>query len=213
MLIAVCGLDAAGKTMQAKLIARRLDARLYSFPTYDKEPASPVGPVIASHLMADWRVQRHAGGGVGEDDKELDAFVFQCCMTADKYSCAPAIRACADYGGTVVLDRWWQSAYVYGGADGLDASWLLTMHKSLPQPDINILLDVDYETSLERRPDRRDRYETKGKAFFDDIRRRYLKLWQQVTIEKKLPGRWIVIDGRQSVETVTRQINAYVSEL
>jgi dTMP kinase len=193
-------------------------ARLYAFPTYDKEPASPVGPVIADHLKGRWWVQTGDGADYGslaeaalgwKDDKR-DPLVFQCCMSADKYACAPAIRALSDYGGTVVLDRWWQSAYVYGGADGLDLSWLLTVHKSLPQPDVNILLDVDFETSLARRPDRRDRYETMGKAFFDDLRHRYLTLWRETAREKKLPGRWIVIDGRQSAEEVKRTIDEYI---
>jgi dTMP kinase len=208
MLVCLEGLDASGKHTQASRLSARLQCRLLAFPTYDREAASQAGNIITDRLHGQWKAQWMVAAEPRVSDQAtlLDAFVFQCLMSVNKYEMAPTIRAIVDYGGNVVLDRYWQSAYAYGAADGIDKGWLLQVHKQLPQPDLNILLDIDYETSLERRPDRRVRYEKMGKDFFDQLQQNYLDLWWRVASEKKLPGRWHVIDGKKSAADVEAEI-------
>jgi dTMP kinase len=212
MLICIEGMDASGKATQSKLLSERLQARRIAFPTYDTEPASLVGPIITSHLRENWRAEAPFGGLIdGGFNSLLDAIVFQCVMTADKYSMAPSIKAVVDYGGTVILDRYWHSGFAFGGTDGIDLPWLMNVHRALPQPDINILLDVDFETSLARRPDRRDCYEKMGKDYFENVRYNYLCLWKSLAAEHKLHGRWIVLDGREPLSKVTTAINTIIA--
>lgn len=178
--------------------------RRIEFPTYATEPAGLVGPIIADHLKEVWSVRRRTEfGGVGLAPN-LDALVFQCVMSVNKYELAPEI--CESLRrGPVVLDRYWPSAVAFGGADGLNKQWLIDIHKALPQPDYAFLLDVDYATSLARRPDRRDRYERRGEDYYNAVRQNYVGLWN-VMGERGGPTKWITLDGRKPMDEVTSDI-------
>lgn len=210
MIICIEGMDASGKATQSKVIADTLNAGRIAFPTYSEYPDVLTGPLIAEHLKEQWRACRHAGGGIGEFDANLDALVFQCCMALNKYETVPRITRAVNKGNGVILDRYWPSAYAYGGADGLPDEWLINIHKALPKPDLFFLLDVSYETALERRPDRRDRYEAKGKEFFDRIRARYNDLWTapalnhtRATMCEEGSAGWIVLNGELEPNAIT----------
>lgn len=209
-LICIEGMDASGKHTQATRLSEHLRARLISFPTYDTEQASVVGPTITDHLHGEWEVvkcaEEHLALRLGAADLKLDALVFQCVMSVNKYEMAPLIKIRTDYGEVVVLDRYWQSGYAFGGADGLDAGWLVNIHRALPQPDINILLDIDFATSLARRPERRDRYEKMGEEYFLKVRANYMSLWRMGAAALKLPGRWVVLDGTRPADEITDTI-------
>lgn len=221
MLIVFEGMDASGKATQSRLLAEQLKGRRIEFPTYSTEPDALTGPVITTHLQGQWgtSTRRKVGENVVQyippQDPLLDPLVFQCIMTVNKYEMAPKIQRELDEDRHVILDRYWPSAYAYGRADGLDTAWLLRVHEMLPQPDICFLLDVDYETSMTRRPDRRDRYERKGKAYFDQVAANYRRLWLEIgPLSAFWAGpcsnkdtEWIVIEGRQVQEDVTRQVN------
>lgn len=214
MLIVFEGVDASGKATQSKLLAERLAGLRIEFPTYSTEPEGLSGPLIADHLKEAWEVvtrTREPHLVIGKDDK-LDAFVFQCLMNTNKYEMAPKIQHELDVGRHVILDRYWPSAYAYGRADDLDPAWLLRVHEMLPKPNICFLLDVDYATSFARRPDRRDRFERKGKDYFDRVAANYRRLWLEIsplsTFWSIRTTEWAVVDGRQSQEDVTRQVNA-----
>lgn len=198
------GLDASGKATQSKRLAEFIDARLISFPTYNTEKSSVVGPVITDHLKGGWMAFKNTDAG-GVHSLNLDALVFQCVMSVNKYELAGEIEDVLAAGRSVVCDRYWPSAYAYGGADGLDPAWLRQIHRSLPKPDICFLLDVDYETSLARRPDRRDRYERLGKAFYGKVRSLYRALWLEEA-SGHTTTRWVVIDGSKSEDDVTTAI-------
>lgn len=127
--------------------------------------------------------------------------VFQCMMTADKYALAPTIEHLSKRT-LVVLDRYWPSAWVYGVADGLDASWLTGIHEHLPRPDLFILLDVDLDTMIERQKVRgrsADRYE-RDKGKMEKVIYLYRKLWADR--HALLPTRWVIVDGRGDVGAV-----------
>jgi len=215
MIICIEGTDAAGKATQSKRLAERLTAQRIAFPTYNEHPKSLVGPVIDAHLKGRWRTSAAMGPDeFTHADGHLDALVFQALMTVNRYELAGQIDASVLRGQHVVLDRYWPSGYVYGSVDGLDKAWLLRIHECLPQPDLFILLDVTYETALARRPDRRDRYEKRGKDFFDVIRLAYLDLWTHSREQKEVAprARWTVIDGEYDADTVTGLIKGVVDD-
>lgn len=211
MIICIEGVDAAGKNTQAKRLAEKLGARLFSFPRYE----TVTGAAIRGHLSGEWQAVDR-GGAWPDGTLERaphDALVLQALMTANRYEAAHEIETAAK-AGDVILDRYWPSGYVYGSSDGLSLDWLAAVHERLPVPDLYILLDVDVETSIARRPDRRDRYERDS----DKLRKvaaAYRYLW---TARAGLPAwtptmdcgreRWRIVDGRQSLERVSWEVNA-----
>jgi dTMP kinase len=168
-----------------------LGAPLFSFPRYAE---LPVGPAIRRSL------QQEAQG-----DANL---VYQCLNIADKLDAAYAIRKHLSEGVHVVCDRWIPSSYCYGAADGLDTGWLERMHASLPQADLNILLDVAPEEALRRRPEARDRYE-KDRTKQEAVRANYEALWARNMYSSS--AGWIVVDGALPVDEVEDTIRHVVT--
>ena len=209
MLIAIEGADAVGKNEQSRRLTDALSATSQtcrmSFPRYD----TTVGAAILRHLKEETQLVQIIGG---YDDREEhmiaapstdDPLMFQCMMLADKVHAAAGIRSMLA-GGHVVLDRWWQSAYVYGSCDGLDETWLLQTHEFLPQADLNILLILPVEESQNRRPGLRDRYE-KDVLKQVKIREKYIELWKQM-IARSPKNDWVIVDSNKSRDEVFEQI-------
>lgn len=191
MIVVIEGMDAAGKATHSKLLAEKLGGTRFPFPNYD----SPTGEAILQHLKKEWRVD------YGMCSSELDAMVFQCLQTANRLEIMGEIKL-AIAKGPVIFDRYWQSAVVYGGLDGLDLDWLLRVQRdAMPPADVNILIDVPVEEGFKRRPERRDRYES-DRAFLEKVRIGYLKLWEEQN--------FIVVDGLGTIAEVQARILAAV---
>lgn len=213
MIICFEGVDACGKETQSKRLAQYLDARRIAFPTYGNEALGVTGPLISEHLKGRWTTIATLPHPAPVDDPILDAHIFQCLQTINRYEMAPVIQALVETGCHVVLDRYWQSAYAFGHADGLDPAWLIRINALLPQPDIAFLLDIDFETSIARRPDHRDRYEKMGKDFYWKVRHNYHSLWRGAA-DKEWPvmppsthkTRWVILDGTKSPDEVFTSI-------
>lgn len=129
-----------------------------------------------------------------------DALVLQALFLADKMAASMEIMHAAGRGHTVILDRWWQSAFAYGVADGLDEKWLCAIHYTLPTVNMNIFIDVPPEEAFKRRPEARDRYERdreKQKA----VRTNYERLWAA----NAGPG-YVKIDGLGAPSEVHERI-------
>jgi thymidylate kinase len=207
LLIAIEGADAVGKNEQSRRLTDALSAtkqtcRL-SFPRYD----TTVGGAILRHLKEETRLVDTTKAS-SWDNNPLplsvdDPLMFQCMMLADKVHAAASIRSMLA-GGHVVLDRWWQSAYVYGSCDGLDETWLLQTHEFLPQADLNILLTLPVEESQNRRPGLRDRYE-KDVVKQVRIREKYIELWKQM-IARSPKNDWVIVDSNKTRDEVFEQI-------
>lgn len=204
MIVCLEGIDAAGKATQAKRLAERLGAALYSFPDYD----SPTGRLIGQHLRQEWycvfeefdcSCQRCEAGR-----QPLNDLVFQSLMLTNRMEVAAQLTQHRLHNQDVVLDRYWPSGVVYGGADGLDHQYLLKIHETLPQAHYYLLLDINPKVSDERRPERRDRYEAQVELM-ETAAVRYRALWSQM-VEKKWPGIWRVVDGQGTVEEVGRRV-------
>lgn len=217
--ICIEGIDAAGKATQSRLLAERLGAELFSFPDYEQ----PAGHLILGHLKGYWEAAPSADGvykmGVVAaedgrpislaDTKALNAFVFQALQLTNRMEHATRISRLLAQGADVVADRYWPSGWAYGQADGLDGGWLERIQGYLPQPDLYLLLDVDPAHSVERRPDRRDRYEEQP-GLQARVAFLYRRLWRE---RQRGEGglRWVVIDGRKSIENVSQQIEEAVA--
>lgn len=203
MLIALEGIDACGKATQAKILAERLKAKLFSFPAYETN----FGKVIKAHLAGTWKAMLDVPGYhpiFGLVGQQLDATVLQALMLANRMELVPEIREAAA-NGHVVFDRYWLSAYAYGKADGLDGNWLLRIHEGLPQPDLQILLDLSVEKAAERqiaRGRKADRYEAAGLDFMRKVRSNYKEVFLSSESRLRKP----IVDASGAVAEVAARI-------
>lgn len=189
--MALEGIDASGKATQAKRLAETLEAKLFSFPDYE----TPIGKLIGGHLVGKWSGQWHEWHA--DHNPEGEALVFQALQSANRLELAEEISTELAAGRPVVADRYIASGLVYGASDGLDLEYLERLHRYLPQPTHQILVDIDPATSIERRPERADRYEENAE-FMAKVCLGYRTLWAAKG--------WPVVDGRGSVEEVAELI-------
>ena len=209
-LIVIEGCDAAGKATNVKKLAERFDslgsnAITFSFPRYD----TVVGKAILRHLKG--RIAMREEHSIDSSDMRIDgettyrtaepedALAFQALCAVDKYDAAADIQAHLALGRVVICDRWWQSAFCFGSSDGLDEDWLYRIHSGLPQPWLNIFIDVPPEEALRRRPEARDRYE-RDREKQKVVRANYERLWTNAGVD------YVKIDGLGTPEEVHERI-------
>lgn len=185
MLIALEGLDQAGKETQGQLLrdglrAEGRRARLVSFPDY----GTSIGEEIARALQ-------------GERDYGPD--VMQLLYVANRYERKPDLVRWLDAGIIVVCDRYTASSVAYGEAQGLDPEWLARMQRFLPAPDVTFLLDVSPELAATRKAVGRDRYE-RDVALLTRVRTGYLRQAEQEG--------WTRVDGSRTRDEVAGEIAA-----
>jgi dTMP kinase len=142
VLLAIEGIDGAGKgTQAAQLVARAQaagrSAALISFPTYDGNPFSRA---VADYLNGEF-------GGADEVHPELAAMLY----AADRYHARPRLVAALDAHDLVVCDRYvgsnaaHQGAKLEGEARERLLAWLEAVEYgefALPRPDLVVLLDA-----------------------------------------------------------------------
>ncbi len=192
VLVAFEGVDASGKSTQARRIAERHQA-LFAFEPGDTEFGVELrrwvldgetvmnGPTEALVMLADRA--HHVAQVVG-----------------------PALRA----GRSVVADRYVASTLAYQGyGRGVDLAALRAANALAVgpyRPTITILLDVDLGVANERRSGQsRDRFEGEDSAFFARVREGYLALAAE--------GGWALIDGSAGEAQVAREVDELVADL
>ena len=192
-LIAVEGVDASGKSTQARLLAESLGA-VFTF----QFGATGVGAVVRRMLL-------------DPDNDALDDRTEALLIIADKAQhvaeiVGPALRA----GRDVVTDRFTASTLAYQGyGRGLDLAELQTMMRFATggiEPDLNLLLDIPLELASRRLGSSLDRFEGTGDGFLDRVRTGYL------TMAETDPARWAVVDANGSVDDVAARVMAAVQE-
>lgn len=166
-LIVIEGLDASGKKTQAALLARKLRAKLVSFPVYE----SSAGRLISLYL--------HGHMGRKEDvPPQVAALLF----AMDRYQQKDKIEKLLHSGKTVVADRYspsnlYQAAKLHGKKRAQFIKWLDELEEGLPQPDAVVFLDVPTAVAqklLRKRGAKQDIHEADAK-YQEEVRKLYLK--------------------------------------
>jgi len=113
------------------------------------------------------------------------------------------IKPSLDSGKIVICDRFADSTIAYQGyGRGLDlktVKFACDIAVQSIKPDLTVLLDVPAKEGLSRKARMRaegDRFEQADVAFHERVHKAYLKM------AKDEPGRWFVVDGLQSRETI-----------
>jgi len=187
LLIAVEGIDGAGKTTQVDFLTEFF--------------ASAGVPVVRSKEPTDgyWgqKARQSAANGRMALEEELTVF------TEDrKEHVRDKIAPALNRGEIVILDRYLYSTIAYQGSRGGDID-AITEHvlKSAPEPDIVLLLDVPPEVGLSRIA--KGRRETPNA--FETISNLEAARSAFLHLAKKLPN-IVVIDGRPNAQVVRQAI-------
>jgi dTMP kinase len=182
-LIAVEGIDQAGKKTQTGLLARSLHGEgfkvaILSFPIY----TTSSGRLIRSFL---------AGRA------EVSPNVLHMLYSLNRWEKLETIRGLLKKNDFVLCNRYTPSNLAYGEARGLNVEWLLGLDLGLPEPGVVFVLDVAVPKSFSRKTAKRDVNE-KDRAFLDKVRRNYRTLARRFG--------WRLVDGTKSPEEVHEHI-------
>lgn len=174
LLIAVEGIDGAGKTTLARTLAESMRGK--GVPVvFSKEPTN--GP---------WGTQlrKSASEGRLSPDEEVRLLLLDRRQHVDEL-----VRPALEAGKVVILDRYFPSMVAYQGAHGLSASSLLLQNAFAPDPDVTLLLDVEPVVGLARiraRGDEPNLFETQEN----------LAKCRSIFLNMKLPSRHVIDASR-----------------
>lgn len=136
VLVAIEGIDGAGKTTQSERLARALTDEGFAV-VRTKEPTD--GP---------WGRKLRASATTGRlsPDDELAAFL------ADRSEhVAALIQPALDAGKVVIVDRYYFSSVAYQGARGIDPAEILRRNEAIaPPPDLLVILEIDAAAGVAR---------------------------------------------------------------
>lgn len=191
-LITFEGIDFSGKSVQARLLKEKLEAR--NLPvTFLREP----GGTTISEKIRDILLDRSHENMAPETEVLL-------------YSAARAqmvrelIAPKLESGEIVICDRYVDSTTVYQGyGREINLDFIKKINKFVILeilPDLTFLLDLEPQESVRRQSRNLDRLEREESGFHQRVRSGYLKL----AGEQK--NRFVVIDGDRPVEVIQNEI-------
>ncbi len=191
MLVAIEGIDGAGKTTQAKMLVkwlRKIGVNAY----YTSEPTNGILGKLIKKLIRK-----------KDSDHRIDALLFAADRIEHYYG---YIEPRLGKGGVVVADRYVYSSIAYQGALTGDADWVRTINKWIPMAGVAIFIDVSPEVGLTRLKRRKLSKRTKYERLemLRKIREEYLKLCRD--------GLMLVVDGERSVLEVQENIRKITTD-
>jgi dTMP kinase len=196
------GLDGCGKSTQLRKLAEYLSSQGMDIVVTRQPGGTAFGDRLRS-IVLDSRTG------------SLAPFAELAVMFADRAQCIAEVIGPALTAGKVVLcDRFTDSTEAYqGGGRELGREVVLEMHRLVCgnlKPDLTILLQPDFATSLSRARRRNDRQASAGKdegrfereqeAFFTRVRDTYQ------AIAAREPVRVVTLDGDASIDVMHQRI-------
>ncbi len=191
------GGDGTGKSTQARMLARRLEA-VGVRVQLTREPGGSPGAEIIRHVLL--------SGAAKPLGPDAEAMLF---AAARDDHVRRTIRPALEIGRWVICDRFTDSTRVYQGILGqVDQRLIRGLERitiSDLMPDLTFILDVPVEVGMARAKGRRgraaaDRFEAEGLEFHRKLREAYL------AAAAEEPQRCVVVDASAPKETVGRQI-------
>jgi len=181
--ICIEGLDASGKTTQARRLVRELRRRSFE-AVYTTEPSpGEIGKFIRTYIL-----QRKRRVPIA-----VEALLF----AVDRVDhLEHRVKPALEEGKIVVSDRYVYSSLAYQGAAGLDLNWIEEINRSVVTPDLAIYIDVPPEVvvkRIKRKKSVMERLEVQQK-----VRKVYMKFVED--------GRLIRVDGNRPKDEVSRNI-------
>lgn len=193
-LIVLEGLDGAGTTTQARLLAAALTARGRAVHITREPSDGPIGKLIREMLT----------GGHAIDGAAIDQRTFGLLFAADRMDhCQREVAPHLAAGTLVISDRWYHSSLAYQGT-GAERAWIATANLHATKPDVTVFVRVRAETAAARRA-----AAGRTEELFENLemQRKVAAGYDEVMHKLAFAGERIeVVNGEQSVEAVTAEI-------
>lgn len=188
------GPDGAGKTIQLRLLAARLEAAGHRVVCTREPGGTPLGEQLRTLILP-------------RADTTNDPVAELLLLNAARAQLvAQVIRPALAAGAVVLADRYADATLAYQGygrgGDLAELRTIIAIATRGLQPDRTILLDLPIDTSLERLTTRgaENFFDTMGPEFRQRVREGFLAL------ARAEPQRWVVVDGSQAVGAVAQCI-------
>lgn len=183
--IAFEGLDGAGSTTQAVLLAQHLQKSGFAVLETKEPTINLIGGLIRGQLTGEWSSGQEC---------------LQLLFAADRAhhlerEIIPALKT----NRIVISDRYLFSSMAFGSL-GADFEWLKQINGRFIRPDLTILLKVAPETCLRRIT--RSRFEIQ---LFEELSR-MRKVWRTYQSIKRDYGGIVEVDAERSTEETSREI-------
>lgn len=194
LFIAFEGIDGSGKSTQAKLLAEKLTNsghKVYS--TFEPTDGS-IGTILRSILKGTTKADERVIAGLFVADR-LDHLLNESTGIVKKLQ----------EGYTVITDRYYFSSYAYHGVH-TDMDWVINanaMSAQILRPDINIFIDVQAETSMERLRKNRETielYETLDNL--NKVRQKYFEAFARLKDEENI----FITDGNRPLAEIAADV-------
>lgn len=197
------GIDGAGKSTQAKLLADHLAQKGIEC-VLTREPGGSTGAEEIRELLV--------SGDPGRWSPETEILLF---TAARRDHLERTILPALDDGKLVITDRFADSTRIYQGVVRSELGETVNaLHDLMIQkdPDLTIIIDMDPDVSLSRglaRGNSEERFEKFGADFQHQLKRGFLNL------AKNNPERCKVVDGNRSpqdvAEDVAKMVDAFLN--
>lgn len=193
------GIDGAGKSTQARLLAEHLRAAGHEV-VLTREPGGSPGAEEIRRLLVE--------GDPARWSAETEILLF---TAARRDHLEKTISPALARGAIVISDRFADSTRVYQGATRGDLRGVVDdLHARMigREPDLTLIVDMDPEAALGRglaRKSGEDRFEDMGHAFQVQLRAGFLALAAEA------PERCRLIDGMRAVDEIAAEIATLVT--
>jgi dTMP kinase len=196
------GGEGVGKSTQAKLLAKTLEAAGVKSVVTREPGGSPRAEALRQVILS---------GAAAPFGPAGEAILFSAARIDHvDAKIAPALAA----GEWVICDRFADSTRAYQGAAGkVDVALIDSLERVAvgeTRPDLTLVLDMSVEKSLERAAERRDlssapdRFEAENRTFHETLRKAFLD------IAGAAPERCVVIDADRPSDAVAEDIWSHV---
>ncbi|CAN2228474.1 Thymidylate kinase [Candidatus Nanopelagicaceae bacterium] len=198
IFIAFEGGEGSGKSTQSKLLKKWLEEEGEEVVLSREPGGTEMGKDLRRILL---------DHSTGEISPRAEALLYAADRAHHVYS---KIRPALDRGEVVITDRYFDSSIAYQGAGRVLVSGEVARISRWATeslfPTLTILIDLPAETGLGRLKSK-DRLEVEPLDFHERIRQEYLQL------SLLDPERYLVVDGRQTVEDIHSDIIKRVGEI
>lgn len=190
------GIEGVGKSTQINLLKDYIESRGLSASIFREPGWTVIGENIRSILL-------DSKENLSKESELLLMFAARAQLISEKVKISNT-----DF---ILFDRFYDASVAYQGyGRGLSVDFInnLISFINCPQPDLTFLLDISVENGFKRKiNDVKDRIESSGDEFFENVRQGYLE------IAKSQPERIKVIDAMGSIEDINKEIIKEVSKL
>lgn len=189
-LLGIEGIDAAGKRTQSFLLEGRLrsmgtSVATISFPDY----RTPIGGEIKAFLHG---------------ERDYPAQVRHMLFAANRWERSADLRDLLSKFDLVVVNRYSESNYAFGMANGLALDWLMGLEAGLPKTDLVLLLDAPASSLFKRRQSNKDSWES-DQRLQDEAGKAYRELAAKLG--------WKVVNAGDSIEKTNEEITRAATSL